>query len=58
VKVYTTEIAVKDQEFANSKHASSENGQAGSRPDSSRAVGDGFINIPDGVEDERLLFNS
>ena len=54
VKVYTFDVIVDDQEFADSKNTSGDN----SRPDSSSAVGDGFMNIPDGVEDEGLPFNS
>ena len=52
-----------DQEFADSKNASG-GGQGGggyqqpaSRPAPSSAIGDGFMNIPDGVEDEGLPFN-
>ena len=62
-KVYTTDIIVDDQEFADSKNASG-GGQGGggyqqpaSRPAPSSAIGDGFMNIPDGVEDEGLPFN-
>lgn len=58
-KVYTTEVIVDDQEFADSKNASSGDGgyQPMSRPAPSSAIGDGFMNIPDGVEDEGLPFN-
>lgn len=62
-KVYTTEVIVEDQEFAESKNASSGAGSADSgyrpaeRPMPSSAIGDGFMNIPDGVEDEGLPFN-
>lgn len=54
VKVYTTDIVVEDQEFADSK-GTGENQQQ-SRPTPS-SIGDGFMNIPDGVEDEGLPFN-
>lgn len=60
VKVYTTEVIVDDQEFADSKGAASGEGgsyQPTSRPAPSSAIGDGFMNIPDGVEDEGLPFN-
>ena len=60
VKVYTTDIIVDDQEFADSKGASSGDGSGYrpvSRPEPSSAIGDGFMNIPDGVEDEGLPFN-
>ena len=58
-KVYTTEVIVDDQEFADSKNASSGGGDyaPASRPAPSSAIGDGFMNIPDGVEDEGLPFN-
>ena len=55
-KVYTTEVIVEDQEFAESKNAASGNSDGGyrpaERPAPSSAIGDGFMNIPDGVEDE------
>ena len=54
VKVYTTDIVVEDQEFADSKGAGENNQQSRHEPSS---VGDGFMNIPDGVEDEGLPFN-
>ena len=59
-KVYTTEVIADDLEFAESKAAaaSGEASYAGhSRPEPSAAAGDGFMNIPDGVEDEGLPFN-
>ncbi len=56
VKVYTTEVVVEDQEFAESKNAAQSGGGAdfagGSRPTPSAASGDGFMSIPDGIEDE------
>lgn len=61
-KVYTTEVVVEEQEFAESKNASSagSNNRSGdyqpSRPAPSEAAGDGFMNIPDGI-DEELPFN-
>ncbi len=62
-RVYTTEVIVDDQEFADSKGAAPAGGNVGggyqptSRPAPSSAIGDGFMNIPDGVEDEGLPFN-
>ncbi len=57
-KVYTTEVVVENSEFAESKAAASNNGSyQASRPEPSSAAGDGFMNIPDGVEDEGLPFN-
>ena len=71
-KVYTTDVIVEDQEFADSKNQGGDSGfgcgsyggnnnrssyQQGARPAPSSAIGDGFMNIPDGVEDEGLPFN-
>lgn len=58
-KVYTTDVVVEEQEFAESKAsaAGNEAAYAPSRPEPSAAAGDGFMNIPDGVEDEGLPFN-
>lgn len=70
-KVYTTEVVVEDQEFAESKVASDHyqggnnfgGGFAGSSSAPSAPMGggssasaDGFMNIPDGI-DEELPFN-
>ena len=45
-------------EFAESKNSASEGGSyVSSRPEPVNAAGDGFMNIPDGVEDEGLPFN-
>ena len=58
-RVYTTDVVVEDQEFAESKNASQSNGGGGfapaDRPSPSDA-GDGFMNIPEGI-DEELPFN-
>ena len=61
-RVYTTDVVVEEQEFAESKSSSgSQDGgyssYTPSRPEPSAAAGDGFMNIPDGVEDEGLPFN-
>ena len=61
-RVYTTDVVVENQEFAESKAASANNAggyqqAAPSRPEPTQAAGDGFMNIPDGVEDEGLPFN-
>ena len=60
VKVYTTEVIVEEQEFAESRAESDANRanfqhQAAPAPPSAPA-GDGFMNIPDGI-DEELPFN-
>lgn len=53
-KVYTTDVIVDDQEFAESKNANG--GQGGgdySRPSVAPSGADeGFMNIPDGIDDE------
>jgi single-strand DNA-binding protein len=61
-KVYTTDVVVESAEFAESKSAASNNGgnfdnAGGSRPEPTAAAADGFMNIPDGVQDEGLPFN-
>ena len=53
-RVYTTDIIADDQEFADSKNASAGGKQA---PEMGKLIGDGFMSIPDGVEDESLPFN-
>lgn len=47
-KVYTTDVIVEEQEFAESKRISDENTQKAKEEDK----GDGFMNIPDGIEEE------
>ena len=64
VKVYTTDVVVEDQEFAESKAVSDSNaGRYQSAPAPAPApaapasdMGDGFMNIPDGI-DEELPYN-
>ena len=51
-KVYTTEVIVEEQEFAESKAVSESRMQQVSQPDPDKAVGDGFMNIPDELEEE------
>ena len=56
VKVYTTDIIVDEQEFAESKASSDQSAAAfGGRPSMaapSAPIGDGFMNIPDGLDEE------
>lgn len=72
VKVYTTEVVVEEQEFAESKAASEQNGgyqnngyqnngfsgnsSFGNPAPAPMPAGEGFMNIPDGIEEE-LPFN-
>ena len=64
-KVYTTEVVVEEQEFAESKassdsyaasHPQQSAAPAPSMPSPGTASADGFMNIPDGI-DEELPFN-
>ncbi|MCR4763613.1 MAG: single-stranded DNA-binding protein [Lachnospiraceae bacterium] len=64
-KIYTTDVVVEDQEFAESKNAGNGGGSSfggssfgGGAPAGEAPVsaGDGFMNIPDGI-DEELPFN-
>ena len=57
-RVYTTDVVVENVEFAESKSSSDNNGGfvPSDRPSPSSAAGDGFMNIPDGI-DEELPFN-
>lgn len=63
-KIYTTDVVVENAEFAESKNSSSSNASesfapasgTASAPASTGSVGDGFMNIPDGIEEE-LPFN-
>lgn len=65
VRVYTTDIIVEEQEFAESKassdsyaasHPQQSAPSAPSMPNPVSASADGFMNIPDGI-DEELPFN-
>ena len=60
VKVYTTEVIVEDQEFAESKAERDANRgssqQASPSPSPNGVTDDGFMDIPDGI-DEELPFN-
>lgn len=51
-KVYTTEVVVEEAEFAESKNKNSNQQE----PPTGPASGDGFMNIPEGVDDQ-LPFN-
>ncbi len=55
-KVYTTDVIVEDHEFCESKNANANAGgfspAADSRPAPGSAVSDGFMNIPDGIDEE------
>lgn len=60
-RVYTTDVVVEEQEFAESKNAAAGGGSsyqaaAPVRPEPGEVPADGFLNIPDGI-DEELPFN-
>ena len=55
-KVYTTDVVIEEQEFAESKAAGEGRGQQ-QIGQQGKDIGDGFMQIPDGVEDEGLPFN-
>ncbi|MDO4439232.1 MAG: single-stranded DNA-binding protein [Eubacteriales bacterium] len=52
-KVYTTDVVVEEHEFAEAKSSNNTNASNYTSAD----VGDGFMSIPDGIEDEGLPFN-
>ena len=59
VRVYTTEVVVEEHEFAESRNASGNNDggyNGGYSAPAPSGAGDGFMNIPDGI-DEELPFN-
>lgn len=61
-KVYTTDVVVENTEFAESKNSDRNNvhnggGYAPQQQQPSNTAGDGFISVPDGLEDEGLPFN-
>ena len=70
-KVYTTDVVVEEHEFCESKNSngntSSGNAASGNAAntasvgeypyDATSTIGEGFMSIPDGIEDEGLPFN-
>ena len=57
-KIYTTDVIVEEQDFAESKAAAAQNkSQSGPSPYGPSPDADGFMNIPDGIDDEELPFN-
>lgn len=55
-KVYTTDVIAENIEFVESKNSTS-GYDSSSRPDPSQASADGFMDIPDNVDDQGLPFN-
>ena len=69
-KVYTTDVVVEEHEFAESKASASQNSGSNyggynnysqetrqTDPERASSVGDGFMSIPDDVDDEGLPFD-
>ena len=55
-KVYTTDVVVDTAEFVESRSGSSKQGDRQGQSQG-KDIGDGFMDIPDDVEDEELPFN-
>ena len=53
-RVYTTDVIVEEQEFAESKSARASNAGAAAANGNAAgsAIGDGFMNLPDGIDEE------
>ena len=52
-KVYTTDVIVEEHEFAESKASAGQGGyQSSDRPAPASASADGFMSIPDGIEND------
>lgn len=56
VRVYTTDVVIEEQEFAESRSEQEGKNNSAPAPAPSSNEGDGFMNIPDGI-DEELPFN-
>lgn len=56
-KVYTTDVVAENLEFAESKGSGDNAGSQSRQQEQPKTDKDGFMNIPDGVEDEGLPFN-
>lgn len=56
-KVYTTDVVAENLEFAESKGSGDNAGSQSRQQAQPQTDKDGFMNIPDGVEDEGLPFN-
>lgn len=56
-KIYTTDVVSENLEFAESKGSGDNAGSQSRQQAQPQTDKDGFMNIPDGVEDEGLPFN-
>lgn len=55
-KVYTTDVIVEEQEFADSRAAGQVNSTGTEASQADSMPGDGFMNLPVGVEDDGIPF--
>lgn len=55
-KIYTTDVVIEEQEFAESKGSSANRESRDNAAMEAAGIGDGFMNIPEGI-DEELPFN-
>lgn len=51
-KVYTTEVIIEEQDFAETKAGADSRLSQGYRPEPGAASPDGFMNIPEGIEED------
>lgn len=51
-KVYSVQIIAEEIEFAESKGQGNAGGMASAQPNPAAAIDDGFINVPNGIEEE------
>jgi single-strand DNA-binding protein len=56
-KVYTTDVVIESQEFTESKNNADQSGAAASASNQGKPIGDGFMEVPDDIDDEGLPFN-
>ena len=56
VRVYTTDVVVEEHEFCESRNAAGSGNSNAGRSENA-GYDEGFMNIPDGVDDEGLPFN-
>lgn len=56
-KVYTTDVVVEQVEFAESKASADGNNSNASSQPATNPSSDGFMNIPDGIDDSEFPFN-
>lgn len=52
IKVYTTDVVVEEQDFAESKNSNTNTNNAQNAPAPNVSGTDGFMNIPDGIDEE------